>query len=41
MTQRPRSELGILKLSDSDFVLENPEQDIRVHPLVELTMTAL
>ena len=29
MTQRPRTELGFVKLSDSDFVLENPEQDIR------------
>ena len=29
MTQRPRSDLGFVKLSDSDFVLENPEQDIR------------
>ncbi len=29
MTQRPRTELGFVKLSDSDFVLQNPEQDIR------------
>ena len=29
MTQRPRTELGFVKLSDSDFVLASPEQDIR------------
>lgn len=29
MTQRPRTELGFVKLSDSDFLLANPEQDIR------------
>jgi hypothetical protein len=29
MTQRPRTDLGFVKLSDSYFVLENPEQDIR------------
>lgn len=29
MTQRTPSQIGFVKLSDSDFVLENPEQDIR------------
>ena len=29
MTQRSRTELGFVKLSDSDFMLENPELDIR------------
>ena len=29
MTQRPRTELGFVKLSDSDFVLADPEQDVR------------
>jgi sporulation protein YlmC with PRC-barrel domain len=29
MTQRPRTELGFVKLSDSDFLLASPEQDIR------------
>ena len=28
MTQRPRTELGFVKLSDSDFLLANREQDI-------------
>ncbi len=29
MTQRTPSQIGFVKLSDSDFVLENSEQDIR------------
>ncbi len=29
MTQRTTAEIGFVKLSDSDFVFENPEQDIR------------
>jgi sporulation protein YlmC with PRC-barrel domain len=29
MTQRPRTELGFVKLSQSDFVLASPEQDTR------------
>jgi sporulation protein YlmC with PRC-barrel domain len=29
MTQRPRTELGLAKLRQSDFVLASPEQDIR------------
>ena len=29
MTQQPRTELGFVKLSDSDFLLASPEQDIR------------
>lgn len=29
MTQRSRTELGFVKLGDSDFMLENSEQDIR------------
>lgn len=29
MTQITGAEIGFVKLSDSDFVLENPEQDIR------------
>ena len=29
MTQRPRTELGLVKLRQSDFVLASPEQDIR------------
>jgi sporulation protein YlmC with PRC-barrel domain len=29
MAQRTPSQIGFVKLSDSDFVLENPEQDIR------------
>jgi len=37
MTQRPRSELGFVKLSDSDFVLENPEQDIRGKDVYDVT----
>jgi sporulation protein YlmC with PRC-barrel domain len=28
MAQRAPSQIGLIKLSDSDFVLENPEQDI-------------
>ncbi len=29
MTQRTTAEFGFVKLGDSDFVFENPEQDIR------------
>ena len=29
MTQRTTAEIGFVKFSDSDFVFENPEQDIR------------
>ena len=29
MTQRTSAQIGFVKLSDSDFVFENPEQDIR------------
>ena len=29
MTQRTSAEIGFVKFSDSDFVFENPEQDIR------------
>ena len=29
MTQRTSAEIGVVKFSDSDFVFENPEQDIR------------
>jgi sporulation protein YlmC with PRC-barrel domain len=29
MTSRSRTELGLVKLSDSDFTLEDPAQDIR------------
>ncbi len=29
MAQTTISQIGLIKLSDSDFVLENPEQDIR------------
>ena len=29
MTQGTGAEVGFVKLSDSDFVLKNPEQDIR------------
>jgi hypothetical protein len=33
MTQRTTAEIGFVRFSDSDLVFENPEQDIREHPI--------